>query len=222
MSRTRIKICGIRDLETALVCAHAGADAVGFVFHPQSSRFIEPEEAADVMLMLPPLLTSVALFVNVSFERFCDLEEACPTTLSQFHGSESTDLVDECGPGIIKAIKYDPKTIQDDLRTWNDCGGADAILVDGSSGGEGQTLDWAGLRKAMEAVGYGTERETNGELRPIFLAGGLTPSNVAEAIRVVKPYAVDVSSGVESEPGVKDPALIRAFCDAVRKADANN
>ncbi len=219
MPRTRIKVCGVRDLETALVCAHAGADAVGFVFHPQSSRFIEPEEAADVMLMLPPLLTSVALFVNVSFERYCDLEEVCPTALSQFHGSESVELVDQCGPGIIKAIKYDPKTIEADLREWNDCGGVDAILVDGSSGGEGTTLDWAGLRQAMEAVGYGGEAEFDGQLRPVFLAGGLTPENVGEAIRVVRPYAVDVSSGVESEPGVKDHAKIRVFCDAVRKAD---
>ncbi len=209
MPRTRIKICGIRDAETALVAGDCGADAIGLVFVRSSPRFIEPEDAYEIMANLPPLVSSVGVFMNHSLDAFSDIEETCPTTLSQLHGNEDEKLVRRCGPGVIRGIRYDAATIAAELARWEALDEVDAILVDGSAGGEGQAFDWSGLAAAVENVS-----------KPIFLAGGLTPENVGEAIRAVRPYAVDVSSGVEREKGVKDPALIEAFCEAVRRADA--
>ncbi len=208
MLRTRIKICGIRDADSALAAAEAGADAVGFVFVRASPRFIEPVNAFEIMSSLPPLVSSVGVFMNHSLDAFSDIEEVCPTTLSQLHGNESESLVRQCGPGVIRGIRYDAATIGAELARWDALDEVDAILVDGSTGGEGLAFDWAGLGAAVERVS-----------KPIFLAGGLTPENVGEAVRAVRPYAVDVSSGVEREKGVKDAGLIEAFCEAVRRAD---
>jgi len=208
VSHTRIKICGIRDAESARVAAECGADAIGFVFVRSSPRFIQPEAAFEIMATLPPLVSSVGVFMNHSLDAFSDIEETCPTTLSQLHGNEDEKLVRQCGPGVIRGIRYDPETIAAELARWGALDEVDAILVDGSAGGEGQAFDWAGLAAAVEQVA-----------KPIFLAGGLTPGNVGEAVRAVRPYAVDVSSGVERERGVKDPALIAAFCEAVRRAN---
>lgn len=213
MQRTRIKICGIRDIDAARAAADAGADAVGFVFHPASPRYIEPAEAFGLIGALPPFVSTVGLFVDASIERFCDVEEQCPTDLSQLHGSEDEDMVEECGPNIIKAVRFDPATIQKELARWDDSYDVAAILVDGSAGGEGLTIDWAALARVTAGRAPG--------LKPIILAGGLTPANVGEAIRLVRPWGVDVSSGVERERGVKDPALIAAFCAAVQRADAD-
>jgi phosphoribosylanthranilate isomerase len=210
MSRTRIKICGIRDTDAALVAAECGADAIGFVFHPKSVRFVEPEEAADIAVMLPPLVSTVAVLVNPTLDKFMDLEEACPTTHTQLHGDEREELVRECAP-IIKAVKFDAATIAAELKRWNAMPEVDAILVDGSEGGQGESFDWAVLAQVRDRENIET---------PLIIAGGLTAANVGEAIRAVRPWAVDVSSGVERSPGVKDPALIEAFCAAVMKADA--
>lgn len=203
--RTRIKICGIRTTEAALAAADAGADAIGFVFHPGSQRFIEPEDAFAIMASLPPFITTVGLFVNATVETFCQIEERCPTNLSQLHGDEPEEVVEQCGPGVIKAIRFDGATIERELARWSAVAEVDAILVDGSTGGGGTPFDWGALARAKHAC-----------TKPLLLAGGLTPANVAEAIRIVRPWAVDVSSGVESSPGVKSPELIRAFCEAVR------
>jgi phosphoribosylanthranilate isomerase len=208
MPRTRVKICGIRSQDMALAAADAGADAVGFVFVPSSARYIAPEEAWSIIGALPPLVSSVGVFVNASIETFSDIEELCPTTFSQLQGNEQERLVRECGPGVFKAIRFDAATIRADLERWDAIGEVDAILIDGSAGGEGTSFDWTQLRESMEGIA-----------KPIILAGGLTPQNVGEAIRAVRPYAVDVSSGVEREKGVKDPALIEAFCRAVQEAD---
>ena len=210
MSRTRIKICGVKDQATALACADAGADAIGLVFVESSPRFIEPQEAASVMGVLPPFVASVGLFQNPTLDDFMEVEQICPTTYTQLHGTEPVKLVRQCGPLLFKAVQYDAETIADALRLWDGVEEVDAILVDGSPGGEGEVFDWQGLARA--ATGVST---------PIILAGGLTPDNVDEAIRVVRPYAVDISSGVERERGVKDHDLIRAFCDRVRQADAS-
>jgi phosphoribosylanthranilate isomerase len=153
----------------------------------------------------------VGLFVNAPLDRFCDIEEQCPTDLSQLHGDEHESLVSECGPNIIKAVAFDPATIARELARWDAVPEVAAILVDGSRGGQGQTLDWAELARHTQG--------RDADSTPIILAGGLTPHNVGEAIRAVRPWAVDVSSGVERERGVKDPAMIAAFCDAVRRAD---
>lgn len=209
MSRTRIKICGIRDEEALFAAAESGADAVGFVFHLQSKRFIEPDEAWELVGMLPPFVASVGLFVNASVEKFSDMEERCPTTFSQLHGDESIEVVKQCGPGVIKAVRFDAATIASELSKWNAVDEVDAILIDGSAGGEGTSFDWAGLAADKAPTS-----------KPIILAGGLTANNVGEAIRVVRPWGVDVSSGVENAPGEKDAAMIEAFCRAVMRADA--
>jgi phosphoribosylanthranilate isomerase len=208
MGRTRIKICGIRDSENAMVAAQAGADAIGFMFYRESPRHIEPEDAREIMDILPPMISTVGVFVNPSIEKFCDCEETCPTNYVQLHGQEDEELVRQCGPWLLRAVRYDPATIRTELERWDEIDEVDAILVDGSLGGQGVALDWKGLAEAMEGI-----------KTPVYLAGGLTPENVGEAISVVRPYGVDVSSGVEKERGVKDPALIRAFCEAVRAAD---
>lgn len=208
MARTRIKICGVRDEEALFAAADAGADAVGFVFHPQSVRFIEPEEAFELAAMLPPFVATVGLFVDAPLEKFMQMEEACPTSFTQLHGKEHADLVKQCGPGVIKAVRFDPATIEKELAKWDAIPEVDAVLIDGSSGGQGQAFDWSLLVEPVKKL-----------QKQWILAGGLTPENVGEAIRVLRPFAVDVSSGVESEPGVKDPDLIEQFCEAVQRAD---
>ncbi|MBY0311405.1 MAG: phosphoribosylanthranilate isomerase [Phycisphaerales bacterium] len=207
--RTRVKICGITDEEGVLAACDAGADAVGFVFHPKSRRFIDPEEAFELVAYLPPFVSSIGLYVDATVERFSDIEEICPTDRVQLHGNESDDVVRRCGPGVIKAVRFDPDTIAKELSRWDGIDEVDAILIDGSAGGEGTSFDWTKLAD-----------HTHLTTKPIILAGGLTPQNVGEAIRTIRPYAVDVSSGVESEPGVKDRDLIEAFCKAVQSADA--
>lgn len=209
--RTRIKICGIRDREAATVAAESGADAVGFIFVEGSPRFIEPEPAAEIMYTLPPMVSSVGVVRDLSVDDFCDVEQRCPCELMQLHGAESEKTVAACGPGIIRAIRFDPGTIGDELRRWSKLPEVGAVLVDGSAGGEGECFDWAALAEAIRATPLP---------KPVILAGGLTPGNVGEAIRAVRPWAVDVSSGVESAPGVKDHEAIRAFCRAVREMDS--
>jgi len=209
-TRTRIKICGIRDAASLLAAAEAGADAIGFVFHKPSKRYIAPEQAWELLSILPPFVASVGLFVNASVDEFCEIEEVCPTALSQLHGQEPVDVVAQCGPNIIKAVRFDESTIDAELERWSGVPDVAAILVDGAAGGEGKTFDWNALATRIQHFDT-----------PIIIAGGLTPGNVAEAIRVVRPYGVDVSSGVESAPGIKDPKLIAEFCKQVRKADAD-
>ncbi|MEC9374360.1 MAG: phosphoribosylanthranilate isomerase [Planctomycetota bacterium] len=208
--RTRIKICGIRDEATALAAVEAGADALGFVFVHKSPRFIEPRDAWRLFASLPPFVHTVGLFKDASLDDYIAAEEICPTDYGQLHGHENEELVRACGPRIIKAVRFDPATIERQLARWAAIEEVDAILVDGSEGGEGTAFDWEALAKAKQAAAN----------KPLILAGGLTPQNVGEAIRAVRPFAVDVSSGVESAPGVKDPALIRAFCEAVRADDS--
>ncbi|MFZ2874231.1 MAG: phosphoribosylanthranilate isomerase [Phycisphaerales bacterium] len=208
MPRTRIKVCGIRDEDALFAAADAGADAVGFMFVPSSPRFLSPEDAFDLMSRLPPLVASVGVFADHSADDFADVEQVCPTSYSQLHGREDQKLVRACGPDVIKAVRFSPDTIAADLRQWGDMEEVAAILIDGSSGGLGVAFDWTALAPHLEPCP-----------KEIILAGGLTPRNVGDAIRACRPWAVDVSSGVEREKGVKDPALIEAFCDAVREAD---
>ena len=209
MPRTRIKICGITDEESLFAAADAGADAVGFVFAHKSRRYIDPADAFDLVSFLPPFVSSVGLYVDAKVDQFADIEEICPTDRVQMHGDESEETVRRCGPSVIKAIRFDVATIERELTRWSKLEEVDAILVDGSAGGAGTTFDWSALAKVKQASS-----------KPLIIAGGLTHENVGEAIRAVRPYAVDVSSGVETEPGVKSGELMRKFCDAVRAADA--
>jgi len=208
--RTRIKICGVTTIEAADAAADAGADAVGFVFVKRSPRAIEPGRAWSLMADLPPFLSTVGLFVNASESEYARVESLCPTDFGQLHGVEQEQVVRACGPRVIKGVRFQEQTIASELRRWSAVPEVDAILVDGSAGGEGVAFDWPALAGAFEE-----------SAKPIILAGGLTPENVGEAIRTVRPFAVDVSSGVESAPGRKEASLIGAFCNAVRQADAD-
>lgn len=208
MPRTRIKICGLRDADSLAAAVESGADAVGFNLIPESPRFIEPEDATELMYMLPPMVTAVGVVRNLSVDQYCEIEARFPAPIMQLHGTEPEKTVAACGPGVIKAVQFHLHTIDADLKRWNDLDEVDAILIDGSAGGEGRSFDWNTLAQKLELVD-----------KPVFLAGGLTPDNVGDAIRAVRPYAVDVASGVESASGVKDPARIEAFCRAVAAAD---
>lgn len=208
MTRTRIKICGINDEHALDAAAQAGADAVGFMFVQGSPRYIDPETAFGLSTMLPPFMATVGVFADPDPDAFAEIEQLCPTTCTQLHGDEDARLVRTLGPDIIKAVRFDPATINENLARWDEDENVGAILVDGSAGGEGITFDWAALAPLIADLS-----------KPVILAGGLTPDNVGDAIRAVRPYGVDVSSGVEATRGVKDPAKIRAFCQAVRRAD---
>lgn len=208
MPRTRIKVCGIRDLDAALAAAEAGADAIGFVFVRGTSRYLPPDEAFEIMSCLPPMVGTVAVLRDAMLDEFLEIEQQCPTAWTQLHGNEPEALVRDCGPGVIRAIRFRADTIGRELTRWDAVEEVDAMLVDGSAGGTGEAFDWHALAPHMRAVS-----------KPVIIAGGLTAQNVGEAIGACRPYAVDVSSGVESSPGVKDHAKIAAFCEAVRRAD---
>lgn len=214
MGRTRIKICGVTTAETARAAADSGADAIGLVFHKPSPRYVDPETAWDIVAEIPVFLASVALFVDATVDRFSAVEEVCPTDWSQFHGDEDEETVRRCGPRIIKAVRFDAATIESQLDRWNAVDEVEAILVDGSPGGQGTAFDWPALGGLVRS-----RKERGVQDKPLILAGGLDPGNVAEAVRAVRPWAVDVSSGVERAPGNKDPRLIDAFCEAVRAAE---
>lgn len=207
--RTRIKICGITSPDAAWCAVEAGADALGFVFAPASPRFIEPEDAWEIASALPPFITTVGLFVNPTLETLDEAREIFPFDIIQLHGNEPEPLVRDAGPDVIKAIRFDPATIESELLRWSRITEITALLIDGSSGGQGTTFDWNALTQVADSSDH-----------PLIIAGGLDQQNVAQAVRTVRPYAVDVSSGVESEPGVKDPRKIADFCTAVRRADA--
>lgn len=199
----RVKICGITRLQDALAAAECGADAVGFVFAP-SPRRIDPAEAGRILADLPPFLTTVGLVVDQDPRPILD---RCSVDLVQFHGSEEPATLAPYGRRALKAIHV---TSRADLAAIERYPGAGGFVLDtfvrGVAGGTGRTFPWE-LAAGARAFG-----------RPILVAGGLTPENVAECIRVSRPYGVDVSSGVESAPGVKDPERMRRFLHAVRAA----
>ncbi|MEM1331362.1 MAG: phosphoribosylanthranilate isomerase [Planctomycetota bacterium] len=217
MARTRIKVCGVRDVEAIDACAEAGVDAIGLMLIERSPRYIQPEDAFELSGVLPPFMSAVAVVADLSVDQFNDMEQRCPAPLVQLHGSESEKTVQSCGPGVVKAFRYEDATIATQLPRWNAIDEVDAILVDGSAGGEGKSFEWGRLAEAIDAM----DQTPGGPLlKPLIVAGGLTPETVGDAIRSLRPYAVDVSSGVESEPGVKDPVRIRAFAEAVAQADS--
>lgn len=205
--RTRIKICGIRDLETALASIEAGADAVGLVFHPASPRQVSDPVAAAIAARLPAFTDAVALFVDAEAARVREVIDAVRPGWLQFHGEEEDDFCAQFRVPFVKAVPVDGESNL--LESASRFPSARALLLDsaapGSFGGSGVVFDW---------------RTVPGEMASrIVLAGGLTPDNVAAAIRTVRPWAVDVSSGVERERGVKDVDLIRRFISEVRNAD---
>ena len=205
--RTRIKVCGITSIDDAIAAIACGADAIGFIFVEESPRFIEPEDAAMIMDALPPFVTAVGVVRDLTVDQFCELEQRCPAHYFQLHGKEPVDIVKQCTPAI-KAFKYEAATIDSQLARWTRVEEVAALLIDGSDGGEGTAFDWSELAPKVEDLEI-----------PLIVAGGLGPDNAGDAIRALRPYGIDVSTGVESEPGVKDHEAIAALCDAVRRAD---
>jgi phosphoribosylanthranilate isomerase len=208
MPRTRIKFCGITSEKDAFAAVEAGADAIGFVFEKSSKRYVEPENAWDYACAVPPFVMKVGLLVNPTLDSYDAARELFPFDLGQLHGDEPEKTVSECGPDLIKAIRFDESTIESEIARWNIVHQIDALLIDGSTGGQGEAFDWAKLAPHVAKCDH-----------PIILAGGLTPENVGEAIRTLRPYAVDVSTGIEDSPGVKSAAKMAAFVEAVREAD---
>lgn len=219
---TKIKICGIQTLPDALAAIEAGADLLGFNFYPKSPRYITPESCAEITAILRkkhPAITLVGVFVNRPIHEIRATLQTALLHLAQLHGDEPPEMLAELQPHAFKALrlKSDAGT---DWKTDNRISGfihyfgsqsapppAPALLVDAAApglyGGSGQIANWSAAAELSKQF-------------PLLLAGGLTPENVAEAIRAVQPWGVDVASGVESAPGVKDPAKMQAFAQAVR------
>ena len=202
--RTRVKICGITRPEDATAAIDAGVDAIGLVFHPGSPRYVETGQAAAIAAGVGPFVTVTGLFVNAAEATVRDTLAAVPLGLLQFHGNEPNDDCARYGVPFIKSIAM--QSAADCLRRVAEYPDASGFLLDtwlpDSHGGGGRTFDWDLVPEAIP--------------RAFVLAGGLTPDNVADAIRRVRPYAVDVSSGVESAPGIKSAERIRAFMKGVR------
>lgn len=211
LTATRIKICGVTTPGAALAVAAAGADAVGLNFHPDSPRYVDPDRARRIVAALPPFVTVVGLFVNCPAERLAETLRTVPLDLLQFHGDEAPADCSRWARPWIRALRVGAPDWERRLAELE----ADppllrGVLLDafvpGVPGGTGQRFDWARIPAGLPHA--------------LVLAGGLTPANVATAIEQVRPWAVDVSGGVECEPGVKDPERIRAFCRSVRETDA--
>ncbi len=204
--KTQVKICGVTNVADALVAAEAGADMIGLNFYDGSPRHISVATAVEISRALPPFVLRVGVFVNPEAAQVMEAINACGLNLLQFHGDEDSAFCTQFGVMSVKALRVrDAESLQtlDNFHT-------DAFLLDAFSkagrGGTGEKFNWD---LAVAAQKFG---------KPIFLAGGLTPENVADAVKKVQPFAVDVSSGVESAPGKKAAAKVRAFIQAVRNA----
>lgn len=217
--RTRIKICGLTREADVDAAVHAGADAIGFVLYPQSPRFVSPERAAELARRLPPFVTPVLLFVNASPEFIGQGVSAVPNALLQFHGDETPADCAAAGRPFIRAARIPPGPAGagfDLLKYASDYAAAQAILLDAhveGYGGGGQSFDWTAFPWSHPQLNASSR---------LVLSGGLTPANVTDGIRIVRPWAVDVSSGVEAAKGLKDPDRMLAFVAAVRAADAQH
>ncbi|MDD2686499.1 MAG: phosphoribosylanthranilate isomerase [Gallionella sp.] len=204
---TRIKICGITRTEDALTVAASGADAAGFVFYAKSPRHVSVEQAARLVAALPPFVTTVGLFVDADVDFVRQVMGNVPLDVLQFHGDESPEYCAQFGRPYLKAIRV--KAGVDLIQCAARYAGAQALLLDahveGIPGGTGATFDWTLIPPKLPL--------------PVILSGGLDSANVAEGIRQIQPYAVDVSSGVESSKGIKDAAKVAAFINEVKRAD---
>ncbi|KAA8706184.1 phosphoribosylanthranilate isomerase [Pseudomonas cannabina] len=204
MSAVRSKICGITRIEDALAAVEAGADAIGLVFYPKSSRAVTIQQARAIIAALPPFVTTVGLFVNASRCELNETLEAVALDLLQFHGDETPEECDGYHRPYIKALRV--KAGDDIAQACRAYRNARGVLLDtyveGFPGGTGETFDWALIPDDLD--------------KPVILAGGLTSANVAQAIAQVRPYAVDVSGGVEKSKGIKDREKILAFMSTVQ------
>ena len=209
MNRTRVKICGITRSEDALAAVEAGADAIGLVFWSGSKRAVEMTSARKISALIPPSVSVVGVFVNASVDEVCQAAEETGITVAQLCGQLGSGNWAQLprAPRILRAVPVSGERGPDSTMRMNGVG--DYLVDNGSAGchgGTGETFDWS-LADSVRSWGR------------IWLAGGLNPQNVRDAIALVRPHAVDVSSGVEAVPGIKSPDLIRAFIDAVHHAD---
>ena len=204
---TAVKICGITRLEDAFAAIRAGAHAIGLVFYRPSPRYIAPPAAGAILRALPPFVTTVGLFVDAPENEVRDVLDQAPVQLLQFHGTESPEYCRRFGRPYVKAVRMSPEV--DLLQYARDYHDARALLLDayveGLHGGSGVSFDWSRVPERVPL--------------PVIVSGGLTVENVGDAVRRVRPCAVDVSSGVESAKGIKDAARIAAFIAGVRNAD---
>jgi len=203
----KVKVCGITNAEDALAAVEAGADALGFIFYEKSPRYVVPAVAASIIAELPPLVTPVGVFVNEGMAAVRSIMDTCGLAMAQLHGDENASYCRELARPAMKALRLKARRSLLALAEYQGRGGVRGFVLDTFSelayGGTGQITDWGLAADVAKST-------------PILLAGGLTPGNVTEAIRTVRPYGVDVSSGVESAPGKKDRAKMRVFVDAVR------
>ncbi len=199
MDKVKIKICGITNLEDASMAVELGADALGFIFAP-SPRQIAPQKAREIIRSVPPFVKSVGVFVDHAPAAIREIMQYCGLDLVQLHGDESPAFCDELMPYVIKALRIRDKSSLQHAPAYH--GKVRALLLDTYSkekaGGTGKTFDW---ELAIKTKKQGI---------PVILSGGLTPSNIAAAIHAVRPYAVDVNSGIESYPGKKNALLMKA------------
>ena len=206
--RTRVKICGIREPEHARIAAEAGADAIGLNFYGPSPRYVEIAQAAAVVAALPPYVMAVGLFVDASELEVRRVLDSVRLDLLQFQGDEPAGFCERFGVPYVRAVRMEQGT--DLVEYAGRFSRAKALLLDahvpGQPGGTGRTFDWRGIPRDLPI--------------PVILSGGLTVENVARAVREVKPWAVDVSSGVETGRGSKDPRKIVDFIRSVRLEDA--
>lgn len=204
---TRIKICGITRKEDVLTAAHSGADALGLVFYEKSPRHVSIAQAAQLAAAVPPFVTVVGLFVNASAETVRATLQAVPLDVLQFHGDETPEFCAQFGRPYLKAIRVKPGV--DLVQCAADYRLAQGLLLDayveGTPGGTGEAFDWGLIPRNLAL--------------PVILSGGLHAGNVAAGIRQVRPWAVDVSSGVEAGKGIKDAAKIAAFIKEVKQID---
>jgi len=204
---TAVKICGITRAEDGRAAAYCGAHAIGLVFHPPSPRNVSVAQARAIVQALPPFITVVGLFVDASATTVRNTLAQVPLQLLQFHGDEPPEFCADFGLPHIKAVRVTPEA--DLVKYAHAYRDAKALLLDayveGVHGGTGAVFDWRLIPEHLPL--------------PVILSGGLNPDNVAEAIRAVRPWAVDVSSGVEAAKGIKDRAKIAAFIAGVRNAD---
>lgn len=204
---TQIKICGITNLNDALMAVEAGADALGFNFVPNTPRYISnADKAAAIIDRLPPFITTVGLFVNADAEEIKAIADLCHLCVIQLHGDESPEFCQALNRRLIKVFRVKDESSLSRLPDYHVSGYLLDTFVKGAMGGTGVAFDWT---LAVKAKRYGR----------IILAGGLNPDNVASAVQHVCPYGVDVSSGVEASPGRKDPAKVKAFIQSVRNAE---
>jgi len=201
---TRVKICGIRRRDDALLAAELGADALGFVFWPSSPRFLDPDDAREIVAALPPFVSTVGVFVDQPESYVCEVARVLKLSAVQLHGDEALDSYGRVPGRMIKAVPV--RAGQDCLAAVTAIPSGVTVLLDAHDpvkrGGTGRTIDWSQAASAAK-------------VRPIILSGGLNAENVGAAVGAVRPYAIDVSSGVEGSPGIKDPAKLRALFAAV-------